>query len=133
MTENEIASLLIDSFQKQISLYRELEELAKSCEMACCSSKNQQELLPLLKQKKEKIDKITEINLAAEQAKKEWQESKNQWTETDLKKRVEDCLSRLTEQISRTIGTEKHLEELLQKPSQRAQATAAGKYKAQGL
>lgn len=133
MTEDEISSLLIDSFQKQIFLYRELEVLNRNCERVFCTTKNSQELLPLIKQKKEKIDKITGINLSVEQAKGEWKENKAQWTKTDLKRQVEDCLAELTGQISKTIATEKRLEKLLQEPTQNVRQAAAGKYKSQGM
>jgi hypothetical protein len=131
MTEEEVATGLCEVFILQQALYRELQEINTQLLSAGAVS---QSCIPLLKQKKNKMDRIQEINGRSETARNCWVAMKPAWKDGSLKEKVERALSELSAQVSRVLESEQRIEEMMKRGSgPNSGQAAANKYNRQKL
>ena len=109
MTEEEIASSLVESFRQQARLFSEIQSLNKDYQAHLAARKSAQELLPLLKSKKERVDRITQLDARVSRAKEERKARKAEWQRDDLKKQIQDSLTRVSQQAAEVVETERRL------------------------
>jgi len=133
MTETEIGALLVDAFQKQTSLYKELELINCGFEKRLNKRPEKSLLSSFIQEKKHVMNRVSEIDVLAGSAKEEWRARKSDWKDPVVKLKIEEAITVLSGQMSKTIESEKRVEEGLKKASPLKNSTVSQKYKTQNL